>query len=659
MSRKFSRVLVANRGEIACRVLRSAKAEGYGTVAVYSDTDADALHVQLAEQSVRVGPPAVNESYLVIEHIIAAAKQSGADAVHPGYGFLSENTAFAAACAEAGITFVGPPSEAIKVMGDKAEAKRLMRGAGVPCVPGYEAEAQDDETLKDEAEKIGFPVLLKAAAGGGGRGMRTVRAAADMNEALATARSEAKNAFGDDTLIIEKLVEHARHVEIQVLADAHGNCIHLGERDCSVQRRHQKIVEESPCPVMTPELREAMGAAAVNAAKAVNYTNAGTVEFLLDDDGNFYFLEMNTRLQVEHPVTEMVTGLDLVALQLAVAQGQPLPITQEDVSLRGHAIEVRLYAEDPEAGFAPQIGTLHTWRPAEGTGIRVDHGLQDGAQVTPFYDAMIAKLITHGKDRDEARHRMLAALNDTVALGVKTNVDLLRRTLSNDTFASGQAKTDFVESSGVLDIENPLPDAERLLVAAAVFIERDAACESSLLKGWRSTGPATVPIKLEHGGEAQWLNIAMLGSAYELTLDETTAKIKVDAFGGGVIKLHDDGHTTAGRYALDGTDLYLELEGRIDHFRDVTYEPPSAEDAAGDGIVKAGMVGTVVDVQQEAGAAVAKGDVVVVLEAMKMVNQITAPFDGEIESISVTKGDQVAANDVLFQMKVEEETENQ
>ncbi|MFM1920065.1 MAG: hypothetical protein RLZZ303_1699 [Candidatus Hydrogenedentota bacterium] len=657
MSRRFSKILVANRGEIACRVMRTAKAEGYGTVAVYSDADAGALHVSMADQSVRIGQAPVGESYLCAEKIIDAAKKSGADAIHPGYGFLSENAGFAAACKEAGITFIGPPASAIDAMGDKAAAKRLVRKAGVPCVPGYEGEAQDDATLKAEVEKIGYPVLLKAAAGGGGRGMRAVRSAAELSEALATARTEAKSAFGSDTLIIEKLVEHARHVEIQVFGDEHGNCIHLGERDCSVQRRHQKIIEESPCPVMTPELRDAMGAAAVNAARSVGYTNAGTVEFLLDDDGNFYFLEMNTRLQVEHPVTELVTGLDLVSLQLAVAQGKPLPLKQEEVFLYGHAIELRLYAEDPANNYAPQIGTIHTWRPLENSSVRVDHGLRDGAQVTPFYDAMIAKVIGWGKSRDEAREHLLAALRESVVLGVHTNADFLADILRDATFAAGNAKTNFIELSGLLDKQVAEPDAERLLAAAAVFIERDAAKVSPLLKGWRSTGNATVPVKLAWKDQEYLLSIGMNGNVYSLTHGDASASIQIDQCAEGVLKLHDAGHTTTAHFALVENDLYLSLEGRVDHFRDVTYAPPASDAGLADGLLKAPMVGQVKEVNVQPGDRVAKDDVVVVLEAMKIVNMITAPFDGEIESVNVSVGGQVAAGDVLLKIKVEGQDE--
>ena len=655
MSRRFTKILIANRGEIACRVIRTAKREGYTTVAVYSDADADALHVEMADESVRIGPPPVNQSYLDMDKIIEAAKRTGADAVHPGYGFLSENAAFAERCKNEGIVFIGPPAGAIRVMGDKAEAKRLMIKAGVPCVPGYEGVDQDDALLRAEVERIGYPVLLKAAAGGGGRGMRTVRSADQLKEALATARSEAKSAFGSEVLIVEKLVEHARHVEIQVLSDEHGTCIHLGERDCSVQRRHQKIIEESPCPIMTPELRVAMGAAAVEAAKSVGYVNAGTVEFLVDEDRSFYFLEMNTRLQVEHPVTEFVTGLDLVAEQLSVAQGIPLGRTQDDVKLAGHAIEVRLYAEDPAHGFAPQIGTILTWEPAELEDLRTDHGLKSGAAVTPFYDAMVAKVIAWGKDREEARIRLLAGLRGTTLLGLQTNMNLLVRTLGHETFIAGGARTHFIESSGILDEETAEPSLERLLIAAAVLIERDAAGFTPSMRGWHSTGPGTVPMKLAWQDKEYALNVQLLGSAYSLAQGDETENLYVERYGQGVIRWHDAGHAMSARYAIDGNHVYLDFEGRTDQFTDSTFLPPEAEAGAGDGVLKAPMVGQVVEVSAEAGATVAKGDVLVVLEAMKMVNQIVAPRDGVIDSVNVSVGDQVNAGQVLLHMAVEEE----
>ena len=399
---QFDSILVANRGEIAVRVIRSAQLQGYKAIAVYSEADANAPHVAMADEAVLIGAAPVKESYLDAGKILDAARRTGAQAIHPGYGFLSENAEFAEACEKEGIAFIGPSAEAIRVMGNKAESKRRMIEAEVPCIEGYQDVDQSDATLIEAAKKIGIPIMVKAAAGGGGRGMRLVEKMEDLPLALSSARSEAENAFGSGELILEKAVIQPRHVEIQVFGDQHGNVVHLGERDCSIQRRHQKVVEESPCPVMTPELRAAMGAAAVNAAKSINYVGAGTVEFLLDRENKFYFLEMNTRLQVEHPVTEMVTGLDLVALQFRAAQGYPLGLAQEDITLTGHAIEVRLYAEDVSNDFLPATGTAHVWEVPTGEGIRVDHGLLQGQEISPFYDPMVAKIIAWGEDRDVA-----------------------------------------------------------------------------------------------------------------------------------------------------------------------------------------------------------------------------------------------------------------
>ncbi|MFP6801287.1 MAG: biotin carboxylase N-terminal domain-containing protein, partial [Pseudomonas sp.] len=395
----FNKILIANRGEIACRVMRTAQDLGYRTVAVYSEADADARHVQQADEAVCIGPAQVNQSYLVIDNIIKAAQQTGADAIHPGYGFLSENADFARACEAAGIVFIGPTVEAIHLMGSKRLSKIAMLEAGVPCIPGYEGAAQDEETLIREAGRIGYPLMIKASAGGGGRGMRLVHQASELAEQIRTARSEAQNAFGSGELILERAVIQPRHVEIQVFGDSQGSIVYLGERDCSVQRRHQKVVEEAPCPVMTPELRQAMGEAAVKAAASVNYVGAGTVEFLLDQSGEFFFLEMNTRLQVEHPVTELITGQDLVAWQIRVAEGQPLPLQQDEIRLSGHAMEVRLYAEDATQNFLPQTGTALRWEPALRDGIRIDHGLLEGQTISPFYDPMLAKVIAYGATR--------------------------------------------------------------------------------------------------------------------------------------------------------------------------------------------------------------------------------------------------------------------
>jgi geranyl-CoA carboxylase alpha subunit len=491
----FSKVLIANRGEIACRVIRSAKALGYRTVAVYSDADAQALHVQLADEAVHIGPAKVADSYLRIDAILEACRKSGADAVHPGYGFLSENEAFATACADNGITFIGPTPKAIELMGSKRLSKIAMIEAGVPCVPGYEGADQSDAVFVREADRIGFPVMVKASAGGGGRGMRLVHAREELPAALATARSEAKNAFGSGELILEKAVIAPRHVEIQVFGDTHGNCVYLGERDCSIQRRHQKVVEEAPCPVMTPELRRRMGGAAVAAAKSVEYVGAGTVEFLLDAEGNFYFLEMNTRLQVEHPVTELVTGLDLVEWQLRVANGEKLPLAQDEITLTGAAIEVRLYAEDPGHNFLPQTGPVLRWIPADLPGVRIDHGMYTGGEVSPHYDPMVAKVIAYGKTRTDAARLLARAVEDSVLLGVNNNKRFLANLLRHPVFVSGDTSTAFIDQhfSQDISLRPAAADAESLAIAAALVLHRRHGA------GFNTGLPGATPLKLAGG----------------------------------------------------------------------------------------------------------------------------------------------------------------
>ncbi|HEY7775326.1 MAG TPA: acetyl-CoA carboxylase biotin carboxylase subunit, partial [Kineobactrum sp.] len=488
---QFDSVLVANRGEIAVRVIRSARQQGYRTIAVYSEADASAPHVQLADEAVLIGPAPVKESYLDPQRILQAAVQTGARAIHPGYGFLSENADFARACENAGIVFIGPSAEAIDLMGNKAAAKRLMLAAGVPCIPGYQDEDQSDAALVHAAQEIGTPLMVKAAAGGGGRGMRLVHDLAQLPAALAAARSEAENAFGSGELILEKALLQPRHVEIQVFSDSYGNHIHLGERDCSIQRRHQKVVEESPCPVMTPELRAAMGEAAVNAARSIDYRGAGTVEFLLDVDRQFYFLEMNTRLQVEHPVTEMVTGLDLVALQLQVAQGYALPLSQADVALNGHAIEVRLYAEDAVNDFLPASGTVHRWCPPHGEGIRVDHGLAEGQEVSPFYDPMIAKIVAWGEDRATACRRLQRALQTTVLFGPASNRQFLLEVVENESFQAGTATTAFISQEFPQGVQPRIPQLAQVCCAAMLQYrdsvaasERRRTVAETALRGW-------------------------------------------------------------------------------------------------------------------------------------------------------------------------------
>src|SRR6476660_4847605 len=463
----FHKIVIANRGEIARRIMRTARRLGYGVVAVYSDADRDAPHVREADEGVRIGGALPSQSYLRIEAIIAAAKTSGADAVHPGYGFLAENEEFSQACRGAGLVFSGPSPDAIKAMGNKAGAKEIMQGAGVPCVPGYQGSDQSDATMLAEAKKIGFPVMIKATAGGGGRGMRLVAEAAAFPDALRSARSEAQGAFGDAGVILERAIADPRHVEIQVFGDAFGNAIHLGERDCSVQRRHQKLIEEAPSPAVPAELRARMGAVAVAAIKSIGYQGAGTLEFLLDKNGDFYFMEMNTRLQVEHPVTEAITGLDLVELQLRVAAGEPLGLSQDDIQFAGHAIEVRLCSEDAAHDFMPQSGRMALWQMPDG--LRVEHALQSGSEIPPFYDSMIAKLISHGANRDEARRRLVHGLERTVAFGVTTNQAFLAACLRHPGFAAGEATTAFIgkHRDGLLA---PRKDAAREAELAALLL---------------------------------------------------------------------------------------------------------------------------------------------------------------------------------------------
>ena len=614
----FSKILVANRGEIAWRVMRTAKAMGYRTVAVYSDADKDAPHVAFADEAMRLGPPPVGESYLSIARVLEAAQKCGADAVHPGYGFLSENEAFAAACGKAGLVFIGPPPAAIAAMGNKAAAKRRMIDAGVPCVPGHQGADQSDAGLEKAARKIGLPVMVKAAAGGGGRGMRLVESAGDLGEAIRTARAEAESAFGSGELILEKAVIDARHVEIQVFADNHGNVIHLGERDCSVQRRHQKVIEEAPSPAVNADLRNRMGAAAVAAAQAIGYRGAGTVEFLLDADGAFYFLEMNTRLQVEHPVTEAIAGLDLVEWQLRVARGERLPLAQEHVKLAGHAIEVRLYAEDPYAGFMPQTGRVDCWRPAIGPGVRIDHGMKEGLAISPFYDAMIAKVIAHGATREEARARLLQALRDTVVLGPTTNRHFLIRLLEHPEFAAGRATTAFI---GKHAFPAPAISDRHWQLAASLLWRQSAARYPAALRGWRNSNSEPTPIKLAAG--------------------ETERTIRLAA--------GDVGSETPPFY-IDGSGITLDLDGHTVCFQDRTYLPPIATAEGGDGKLRAPMDGRIVAVKVSAGDKVTRGQTLVVLEAMKIQHQLKAALDAEVESVTVREGQQVSNRTVLVTM---------
>ena len=661
---KIGRLLIANRGEIACRIARTARRLGIETVAVYSEADAAALHVAYTDQAVCIGPPPVSESYLDIAAIVDAAKRTGSDAVHPGYGFLSENAAFARACREAGLIFVGPLDRAIDIMGDKARAKRAMLAAGVPCAPGYQGEDQSDAVLAAEAAHIGFPLMVKAAAGGGGRGMRLVRGAEELASAVSLARSEAEAAFGSGDLILEKAILRPRHVEIQVFGDEQGNIIHLGERDCSVQRRHQKVVEESPCPVMTDALREAMGRAAVEAARAVDYVGAGTVEFLLDEDASFYFLEMNTRLQVEHPVTEEVTGLDLVALQLKVAAGEPLGLVQSDVRLEGHAIEVRLYAEDPQNDFLPATGKVRHWRKPAGPGVRLDAGVDAGGEMSPFYDPMAAKVIARGADREEARRRLVTALQRSALVGPANNRDFLIDVLSRPSFVEDRATTAFIAEEYGEEGFCITPSGDDFAMAAVVHyrIRQQAAMKRSLspnpeLANWASNG--LLSSVFEYGGEdgaedggGRALVVTAVGAdVYDVTGDGETKRIAVEHFGEDDAVLSIGGVRRRLTY-FEGPDGALTLAGERAQFtvRDGADRDAGKSDG-GDGVVSSPMHGLLQALFVREGDAVEAGQRLAVVEAMKMMHEVSAPVSGSVRSINVSAPSQVAANDVILEIE--------
>ena len=648
-------ILIANRGEIACRVMRTARAMGYRTVAVYSEADADALHVRQADVAACIGPAEARASYLNIPAIIAAARQLDAQAIHPGYGFLSENADFARACAEAGLVFIGPSPDAIAAMGNKAAAKRRMLEAGVPCVPGYQGGDQSNSALAREAERIGFPVMVKAAAGGGGRGMRLVPSMKELAAALTTARAEATSAFGSGELILEKAVTGARHVEIQILADAHGVCIHLGERDCSVQRRHQKVLEEAPSPAVDAELRARMGAAAVAAARAIGYTNAGTVEFLLSPDGAFYFLEMNTRLQVEHPVTEMITGLDLVELQLRIAAGERVGIAQEDVRFSGHAIEARLYAEAPHRQFLPQSGELVAWRPPSGAGIRVDHGLREGQSITPFYDPLLAKIIAHGATREEARRRLIQALEDTTALGTATNRGFLIDCLSQPEFVAGRATTQFIPKH-FAKVATPAIDEAALALAVVLSFEESARRHGhDPARAWSSSGAIAWPLELDAGGERARRAITVIGPRrYRIEGGEAPVELEIVTADGipGTLRVRRDGQERSAAYAFAGDILHLKLADRDLSVRETLYAPRSGTGAGGasETELRAPMNGRIVAVLVAEGEAVEKGKRLVVVEAMKMQHEMTAGCTGTVARLAVKSGDQVANRQLLLEL---------
>ncbi len=649
-----SKILIANRGEIAVRIARAARELGHKSVAVYSDADAQALHVHAADEAVRIGPPPVAESYLSIPAIIDAAKASGADAVHPGYGFLAENASFARACTKAGLTFIGPPAKAIELMGDKAKAKARMEKAGVPTVPGHAGEDQSAAALAKAAKDVGYPLMIKAAAGGGGRGMRVVDEAKDFKAALAAAQSEAKGAFGDDRVLLERLITGARHVEIQVLADAHGNVIHLGERDCSVQRRHQKVIEEAPSPAVDEELRAEMGAAAVAAAQAIGYEGAGTVEFLLAADGSFYFLEMNTRLQVEHPVTEMVTDLDIVALQMAVAAGEDLPISQEDAIFEGHAIEARLYAEDPAAGFLPAAGRVAAWRSPHGAFIRVDHGLKEGQEVTPFYDPMIAKVIAWGETRGVARRRLIGALEDTVLLGLPTNRHFLIEVLDGETFAAGEATTDFLDTHFVGDSLAAAPPSSTMLALAALLL---AGYDGSKPVWGRRFIPV-IPIVLEAAGARIEAGVMVAETGpHTVEVNGDTVALRVlgrDGPDSPYVRFEHAGTVHNARAVVDGMAVHLDLGGASATIRELPAHAGAAGAEAGDGVIRAPLTGKVLRAPRKAGDRVAAGDVLFIVEAMKMEHEVRAPHDGVIAEALIAEGEQVPIDQVMMRIEAGE-----
>ncbi len=678
----FSKILIANRGEIALRVMRSARALGYRTVAVYSTADAQARHTLEADQAVCIGEPLPRQSYLNIPAIIAAARLSGADAVHPGYGFLAENPAFAAACTDAGLVFIGPSSAAILAMGDKAGAKALMRAAGVPCIPGYQGDDQSAARLAAEAALIGWPVMIKATAGGGGRGMRRVDRAEDFADALVSAQSEALGAFSDATVILERALIAPRHIEIQVFADRHGNAVHLGERDCSVQRRHQKLIEEAPSPAVSADLRERMGAVAVQAVQAIGYEGAGTLEFLLDAQGDFFFMEMNTRLQVEHPVTEAITGLDLVDWQLRVAAGEPLPLQQDGLRFDGHAIEVRLCAEDALQGFMPQSGRMDAWAMPDAAaagpdGLRVDHALRPGDEIPPFYDSMIAKLVAHGRSRDDALRKLQHGLADTVALGVTTNQAFLARCLAHPVFAAGAATTAFIGDhlDDLLAGLTQTGDAtghQRAAAVAALLLHLsarpvDAASHAAAPHGLAHRLPMLQRFELG-GVPCQGALMQQGRQQFSARIDSHDSALQVVAHAGWADRSNagpGEGAGSAGRSRIgvdgladtvvwhrDGATLRFQFAGRPWVVIDRSHAAKVRAGAGNsDGKLRASMNGRVVALQVAVGDVVAAGQPLLTLEAMKMEHVHAAPCAGRVAALHVSPGDQVAAHRVVVEIE--------
>jgi 3-methylcrotonyl-CoA carboxylase alpha subunit len=643
----FKKILIANRGEIACRVIRTARRLGVRTVAVYSDADRDSRHARIADEARRIGPPSAQESYLSIPAILDAARTSGAEAIHPGYGFLSENEDFAAACAKAGVVFIGPSAESIAAMGDKAAAKRLMEKAGVPLVPGYHGEKQDAALLEKEAARIGYPVLIKPSAGGGGKGMRVVADAGAFKEQLEGAKREARSSFGDERVLIERYLQRPRHIEIQVFGDRQGNVVHLFERDCSVQRRHQKVLEEAPAPGLDSGMRSEMGAAAVAAARAIRYSGAGTVEFIAEQDGRFYFMEMNTRLQVEHPVTEMITGLDLVEWQLRVAAGENLPLSQDQLKFSGHAIEARIYAEDPDRDFLPATGKLlHLAFPAESEEVRIDSGVEAGGSITPWYDPMIAKLIVRGRDRDSALATLRRALAQTEIAGVTTNVAFLRRIAASRAFTAAELDTGLIERNRA-ELFPPRAPVPGEMLAAAALAELAAEEEAARARARESGDPASPWNRVDGwrlNSESHHDLVFMDG--------EASHSVRVSfAEDGPRTRIGDKEFSGApqARSIRDGNDWHVFWDGlyRKLSLREELHEP---QDAA-TGSLAAPMPGKIAQVLVRAGAKVKKGDALLILEAMKMEHTIAAPTDGVVKEILFAAGEQVLEGAELVRME--------
>ncbi|GAA3946819.1 acetyl/propionyl/methylcrotonyl-CoA carboxylase subunit alpha [Allohahella marinimesophila] len=695
---QFDSILIANRGEIACRVIRTAQRLGYRAIAVYSEPDADSAHVRLADDAYALKGSSSSESYLDIAQIVAACHATGAGAVHPGYGFLSENTAFASACESAGVVFIGPPADAIELMGSKRLSKVAMLEAGVPCIPGYEDAAQDTDTLKAAADRIGYPLMIKASAGGGGRGMRLVEKAADFEAQLKTARSEALNAFGSDEVILEKAVIEPRHIEIQVMADRYGNTIHLGERDCSIQRRHQKVVEEAPSPVVSEALRQKMGEAAVRAARSCGYYGAGTVEFLLDRSGDFYFLEMNTRLQVEHPVTEMVTGLDLVAMQIEVAAGRKLELQQSDIVLRGHAIEVRVYAEDPARDFLPQTGHIALWQhhgqnvdelglltdfsasptplAARSGGLRVDDGFLSGQTISPYYDPMLAKVIGFGPDRETARRHLIKGLENMTLFGLTSNLSFLGAILGNSEFIAGRTTTAFLQQqSQTLNIAKDDAGLALALAALVIYFKSDPRAT-----GLSATGALAVPVAANiilqaEGGETPPQTIRLRRRAagvsmghqhqahpsFDISTDEGTHELVVLATEADALLVLIDRCRLRVPFILKGPEasrtvwLKVRSAGTIAHhaFVDVTRQRKSSAASVGDGRIYASMDGLVIAAHASEGDIVKQGDLLFTLEAMKIEHPLRANASGRLSAVHVNAGTQVKGRQLLAEIEIQ------